>query len=662
MRPLLRLHEALDGSRTVTEICRSIYDHLVDLEITAKLEADGKDDEVRAFNCLCEALDVMDNAIGSRKMGAKLFLGLFTIVVGQTAIGTLPSTIDEITVGSADLTRATGISHAYVIGVNEECFPKSVSQNSFFSDNDKAYLETCGINLSPSIESDLCDELYYFYKAVAIPSKTLTVTCVLFDKNGAAVRKSVAFNRIAHILGKNMVEESSKISLNNTVFTTESGLHALCGDETEETAAIRRALSTDSDAASLLNAQTQSFYSDADAEGISEEVMKIIYPGDMKLSQSKLDKIALCPMSYQLSYALRLKEEKRATFQANDSGILVHRIVEVFFRNVSTEDGVKSLTDEEIDEMIDDILNDYLASIFGNKTLENVSKRAMNLFKRLKRTAKVVIKNLLEEFSQSDFVPRFFELPIEASDEDATVKSIDFKLFDGTKASLIGTVDRVDVCEKNNKLYVRVVDYKTGNKTFDLADVAQGFNLQMLLYLFSIWKDGNGKFKKSLNFDGDIIPAGVLYLIAKTPSLEEEPSTDPATIYRLAAEKITRNGLLIKDEDILRMMEKKLEGKYIPIKEASDNAMKNRKKLADSLGIVNNEIFSDSSLKSLATLEEMGALLNQITDTVTKLANEIKSGNASCSPIRNDKHDSCKYCPHKAICRNPKSFEKISKY
>lgn len=636
IRPLMRLHESLDGSRTVAEICRSIYDLLIDLKIIDRLNSEGTDDEIRVFNCLCSVLDEMVLTIGNRRVGSKLFIGLFSIVVSQSSFGSLPATIDEITVGSADLIRASGISHAYVIGLNEDCFPKTVSPNAFFTDSDKIFLETCGIRLSEGIESELYDELYYFYKAVTLPRQSLVVTRAASDKSGEEMRASVAFNRIAHLLGKDKVISTSNMLPRDLVFTKEAALMSFSHSGNDESTAIENALLTDPRIAELLNAEEQGFASDESSENIDPSVMRTLFPKDIILSQSKLDKIALCAMSYQLTYTLKLKEERRAKFESRDTGNLIHRIVEKFFSAVSTDNGVAKLTDEEIDKMIDDILNDYLSTIFGNRSLDNVSNRAMNLFKRLRRTSKLVIRNLLEEFSQSEFVPRFFELPIDNSGGDRSVSSLKFPLPDGSSATLVGFVDRVDVCKKGDKLYVRVVDYKTGKKQFDLEDIAMGINLQMLLYLFSIWKDTDGKFKKALGFEGEIVPSGVLYIIAKSQSVDEVPNADAETIYRMAQDKIERNGLVVHDEEILRLMEKKLEGKYIPVKMSTKGEL---------------------SGNSLASLEKMGELLNQITDTVTKLATEIKAGRSDCSPIRDKKHDSCKYCPHKHICRNPKAFE-----
>ena len=66
-----------------------------------------------------------------------------------------------------------------------------------------------------------------------------------------------------------------------------------------------------------------------------------------------------------------------------------------------------------------------------------------------------------------------------------------------TTLSVTGKVDRVDGWLKNGKLYLRVVDYKTGKKAFDLADVRYGLGIQMLLYLFALQRYG-----------GSAVPAG----------------------------------------------------------------------------------------------------------------------------------------------------------
>lgn len=634
--PLRKLHESLSSEFTVKDICTAIYTYLSELEIQDKISG-MSDDDVRIWNAFCDTLDTMVEVIGSKKISAKLFIGLFTIVSEHSSIGALPSLIDEISIGSADRIRVDGIKHTYIIGVNEGVFPSAVPQHPFFSENEKAYLETCDIKVAQNVSSQLNDELYHFYTSASTPTESLNISCVKNDLSGEKMRPSIAFDRIKHLFPLNDVIDTENEVFENTVWDKAGAFEALSVTKNGDIkTALFNILSKDESFGSLITQKREPLI--VGEEKLDEKTANELFPSDMVISQSKLDTFVLCNFNYHCRYTLGLTEQIQAKFSPRDTGNLIHRVLEKFFMKFDSEKGLPDLTDEELSKMIEDILNDYLSSIFGNITLAGISSRAMQLFMRLSRTLKLLIKNIINEFKQSEFIPRFFELEISNSGKENSVSSLRIPLPDGNSVMLRGFVDRVDICKKGKDVYVRVVDYKTGKKVFSLSDVAMGINLQMLLYLFSIWKDESGSFKRLVNCEGDIIPAGVLYFEARTPSIAIEKNMSAEDIYSLAEKSLKRNGLLINDEEILRLMEKKLENKYIPVSLKKDGT------------------FTSASVNSLHSLEEMGALLNQITATVSKLASEIKSGKADCFPIKDSTHDGCKYCAHRYVCRRPESF------
>ncbi len=637
VRPLEKLHESLDGKSTVEVICRAIYDFLSELEVDKKILENNADDEIRLWNCLCDVLDTMCDTVGERKMDSKLFAGLFATVVSQSSVGALPSTIDEISVGSANLIRTDGVKHTYILGLNENIFPAQISENSFFSDADKIYLETCGVNLSPTSDKSFYEELYYFYTAVTSASERVTLICSNKDIDGKALRPSVAFNRIGTVMPGAPLIKTSELDRLHLICTPSQSfehVYTLSGEEGE---ALRRAYEKIPEYGNMLYSEKQPLQTTD--EKLDDEIASKMFKGDLYLTQSRLDKFVLCSFSYQCAYVLKLKEQTKAEFSPADTGNLIHRVLEKFFSGILTDGKVPEISDRELEEQIDIILNDYLGGIFGKQTDVNISKRSFQLFMRLKRTLKLLIRNLLNEFKESEFVPSFFEMRIDDSGGPGTVAPLKFPLPDGSTAAIYGIADRVDTCKRGSDVYVRVIDYKTGKKEFNLADIALGLNLQMLIYLFSIWNDANGTFKKAIDVNGEVIPTGILYLKSRLDDVKADADTDPAVIYELAEKSLKRSGLVINDEEILRLMEKKLSGKYIPVSLKSDGE------------------FTSSSLNNLHTLEEFGALRRSIEETVTRLATEIRSGKADCKPLKNKRNDGCKYCAYSAVCRNAASFE-----
>ncbi len=638
VRPLEKLHEYLDGKHSVNEICHAIYAFLSDLCVSDKILSKNDDDEIRLWNCLCDVLDTMCETVGERKVDSKLFTGLFATVVAQSSIGTLPATIDEISVGSAHLLRTDSVKRTYILGLNENIFPAQALENSFFSDAEKIYLETCDLVLSPTSDKSFNEELYYFYTAVTSASEAVTVLCSQKEVDGKSLRPSIAFDRIHALFPNSKRAETSNLGSTRLICTPTQAfeyVYSLSGNEGE---ALRSAYRNLPEYEGVVDGERQPLQTTEESLD-NEIVSKLFEDKIIDLSQSKLDKFVLCAFSYQCSYLLKLKEQKKAEFSPADTGNLIHRVLEKFFTNIRVDGKIPEISDRELEDQIDLILNDYLGGIFGKETDVNISKRSFQLFMRLKRTLRVLIRNLLDEFSESEFVPSFFELKIDDKNAGGIVAPLAFPLPDGSKALIHGTVDRVDTCKRGNDVYVRIIDYKTGKKEFNLADVALGLNLQMLIYLFSIWADKGGSFRKALNVSGDVIPAGVLYLKSKLDSFTAEADTDPSTVYRLTERSLKRNGLLLNEREILELMEKKLSGKYIPVSLNKDGS------------------YSKVSVDKLHTLEEFGTLRRKVEETVTKLATEIKQGRSDCKPFKDKRNNSCKYCPYIAVCRSSYGFE-----
>lgn len=634
--PLSKLFESFDGTRSIKELCRAVWIFLHEIGADEKISSSGDDDEVRLWNSLCDSLDTLVTVLPETKADTVLFANLLTLVVNQTNVGSLPSVIDEISLGSAGLMRAGNVKHVYLLGVNEGVFPAACGESGIFSDSDKAVLEAYGINLSPDSSLMSVNELFGFYTAVCSASESVTVICSESDVTGKKLKPSVAFTRITEMFPNAQCIRTAEMPLLNRI-GTKSTSFPICTlyPNTKEAEALLQIYSEDPDYSPLLAGDRQSLCSDN--EQLDPDTAAELFSGDISLTQSRLDRYVMCAFGFECDYVLKLKPKQKYEFGAADTGNLVHRILEKFFTAVTDGEGhIKELSSAERAELIDRIIEDYISGIFCGHGKHSLTEREMNLFLRLKRSVTVLIDNLLEEFGQSDFVPALFEMKITNGGADGTVAPLEIPLPDGTKAYVYGIADRVDICRKGNDAYVRVIDYKTGSRDFSLSDIALGLNLQMLLYLFSIWKDRNGSFRRTLGITGEIIPAGVLYCTAKTSDVTVTPKTTESEILASAADTLKRRGLAIDDETVLRMMEKKLEGKYIPVTVKKDGSLR-------------------TSL-TLESLEGIGRLMNEVCATASKLAYGIKSGNASARPLKDERHDGCRFCPHRSVCRNPAAF------
>ena len=261
-----------------------------------------------------------------------------------------------------------------------------------------------------------------------------------------------------------------------------------------------------------------------------------------------------------------------------------------------------------------------------------VSNRTKHLFLRLNKLSLLLVGNILKEFRDSSFYPAYFELPVGFS-HDSKIEALQFTLNDGTTVAIRGFVDRVDLYGKDGNVYVRVVDYKTGSKEFSLADVREGLNMQLLLYLFSICKTEKDEVKKEFGCaeSGSLLPAGIQYLSSnvKTVSIDEFLPDEDVSL-RVEGE-LKRSGLFINDVDILTA----ISNTHAP-------SMLNGAKVNGS----------EATGKNLATPEAFDMIFDELSQTIINIAQSMKDGAADASPLIHSGASPCNYCKMNAICRS----------
>lgn len=331
----------------------------------------------------------------------------------------------------------------------------------------------------------------------------------------------------------------------------------------------------------------------------------------MRISASKVEKFHSCRFLYFCRYGLNLSPRKTVKLDAMEYGNVMHWLFEQIFSKYGGK-GINSLSDAQLKKEITDILTEYMERVMGGTA--GKTKRFNYLFGRLAASAFMLIKRMGAEFAQSSFETCAYELKI---GYDGDIKPVNFKIDSGGAVSVEGSIDRVDMMELDGKNYIRVVDYKTGKKEFCLSDILYGLNMQMLIYLISLWKNGTGKFSGS-------VPAGILYMPSKRPAPKAGRDT-------LSEEDtgICMNGLLLNNIHILKGMERDLSGIYIPVKLSSKGELKGG--------------------DSLASLEDFGKIAKHIEKMLIKMGDELINGNISALPAVGS-FDICKNCDYKAVC------------
>ncbi|MCR1910543.1 PD-(D/E)XK nuclease family protein [Flavonifractor plautii] len=338
------------------------------------------------------------------------------------------------------------------------------------------------------------------------------------------------------------------------------------------------------------------------------------------MSASRMDKYKSCHFSYFMQYGLKAEPRRAAGFQAPEYGTFVHYVLEHVLRACRERGGVKEVPEEELRTLAQAAVERYVSQELGG--MEHETARFRYLFRRLLKSVYAVVDNVAEELRSSQFQPISFELGFGAGKDLPPVELS----VDGMTVSISGFVDRVDGWEHDGRLYLRVVDYKTGRKTFDLTDIWNGMGLQMLLYLFTLEREGNTLYNR------EIIPSGVLYLPARDAVVAGSRAMSEAERRRKVDAELRRRGIVLDEPEVLAAMEEPGEAgiRFLPVK-------------VNKAGAITGE--------ALVSAERLGKLARHTGRILEEIGRELAAGNIAADPFwRGPDHNACQWCEYAAAC------------
>ena len=630
--PLEALCQDFSACKTVVEFAEALFVYIGKMHLEGKLlyraekcgeEGDGKEAQLHSqtFEAICKALDEAVFAMGDCDCDAKEFYMMLEILFRKKQLATIPAGKDRVLVSDVFDLSPSGVETLYAAGLIDGVFPSTSGEKSMFTPGEAATLRELKVELPGSGERRVFDEEYLCYTALTLPRKKLYVSSCAKNLRGEPVKSSGLFEEIAEFCQKG--EKEKEDLLYGRANCLEAALQNGGG---EKEAALRTYFEKKSGEA-FENIGRAPLVASSDA--LSADTAKQLYEGKpLRLSQSRLESFVNCPFSYTCRYILRLKEKAEADIQANETGTTVHAVFERLIDGC-IENGEKfgALDDDAVKERVSAIVDDIRKETLGRNE-DDVLYGAY--YERVKRTAEVLALNLRDEFAQSAFEPAYCELSFGQKGGEGAYALPDVAIKGESNVTLHGTADRVDVFKKGGDVYLRVVDYKTGEKTFYADAVDEGLNAQMMLYLKALKECGDKEFLKKLGVgeNGTVKPAGVLYFIAKEKSVEANETLSDDEIRKKIRSGIKRSGLLIDDKEILEAMEKGLGGVYIPYKAgAKEN-------------------------KSAIPADKFEEKLDGLDRVLSDIAGEMRSGKADATPgDKKGARTGCEYCPMEAVCR-----------
>ncbi len=613
---------------TVLEISKALMGLIYDLKCKENItsmcnileknsEYDLSQEQVRLFNIFVEILDKLVSVVGDYRITPKRYSELLHINFLNTDISFIPRGIDQVDVACADRSLLDDKKAVFVIGAIDSQFPHTPVESGVFSDDERNVLSSMGLTMSDSVLELIPTEKYLAYKALTSASEKLFVSYYAFSLNGTKCMPSVIVTQLPEIFSDIVLNYSDSNTIFDALWSEKSAFDYYVSNYNSKNPDIIKLSQyfKEKEEYKPIIESIDDMQKREPKRITSDVLAKKLFNPQMKLSASQVETFSLCKFEYFVKYGLRVRERRQAKMDSLEYGTLMHFLLEEFFKKHAKDDFSMIKESDVVDE-VSVLMDDYAKNHLGGTN--NKTSRFMYLYYRMKRTAVKIILRLVEEFSQSKFRPHDFELGI-----GKDIPAYTLKVSDDISVSIEGSVDRVDIMEENGKKYIRVVDYKTGTKKYSLSDVLYGINLQMLIYMSAI-NSGAHKY-----YNGDLVPAGVLYTPAVSPTINITTMADLNSAKSKANRERRMHGIVLDDVDVIKGMEKEAKGVYIPVSIKGDT-------ITDKTG-------------SLATLEEFGALFSKVDNVVTEMALSLCSGDIAAQPVKGE-YDACKWCPYICVC------------
>ena len=623
MEPLERLRKNPD--RTGRGQAMALYMFLEEIGLQARLEERveelsrrGEDTLAQEYSqlweILCGGLEQCAGILEERELELEEFSRLFALVLSQYDVGAIPVSLDRVTAGEMPRLAHKHCKVLFLLGADDRSIPQVAPSPGLLSDEDRTLLASFGLETAPLVTDRLYREHTIVYETCALPGEKLYVSWAQAGPQGEERRSAALVDTLRSLFPGLEVTREGEGEGDFRLCAPKPALE-LAG-RSPRVAATLAAMPEYAPHISRMAAARS-----ADRGSLTRSAVEELYGRRVSMSASRMDKYKSCHFSYFMQYGLRARARKSASFEAPEYGTFVHYVLEHVLQEWTPArggDGPAALPDKAL---VERVVARYVDEELGG--LSEATPRFRYLFRRLLGTVTAVVNNAAEELAASDFRPVAFELGFGKGKDLPPVELT----VDGITVSLSGFVDRVDGWEKDGRLYLRVVDYKTGRKSFDLTDVWNGLGLQMLLYLFTLKGEGRTLWGR------EIVPAGVLYLPAREALIQGSRSMTEAERRREVDKALRRRGLVLDEPEVLEAMEHPgPEGiRFLPVRVSARS------------GAITGE--------ALVSAERLGRLERHIGRVLRQIGEELAAGNIAADPFwKGSEHNACQYCDYAQAC------------
>lgn len=632
--PLLRKCEtAGDYARNLYEFIKAnnSYEKLSEYEkwFEEKNDLSKAKEYGQIYRLIMELLDTIVLLIGDEKMDIKEFFKIFEAGIGEIEVGTIPRNIDRIVVGDIERTRLSEVKALFFVGVNDGNVPKTGEKGGILSNVERQTLIEAGYDLAPSGREEKFTQRLYLYMTLCKPTHKLFISYSETDTDGKGMRPSYLIEVLSGLFsGLEPVRVSESSSISKMLTLSDSAQH-FAGllrkyvegsilDSEKKIASMLFSVYKDK-AFELGDKIEKAAFDEYIAAPLSEEIARMIYGSTLRASISRMELYANCAYAHFLKYAMQLKASEEFVFERSDLGTVYHGVLDCFYtelerRNLSWKDFSKEEGDELVEKAVRNYCENYEQGLIGDD--EQGTYMIEKVIKIMKRT----VDTLKFQLSRSTFKPVSHEFSFERQ----------INLSNDRKMILNGKIDRIDMYEEDDRIYVKILDYKSSDRKVDITNVYHGIEQQLSLYMAEAVH--NAKVK---NPGKQIIPSALLYYTIDDPLLDKPAKATDEAIEADIRKALRLSGILEESDENIRALD--------------ENAMGDASVLPVSFyknGNVNG------GADSMCSREDIEGMLMYVESLAKEIGERIYSGDKRINPVyASTKADACRFCDYKLICR-----------
>ncbi len=643
-RLLEQLAPFLAPLKTAGDMVRALYEFLAANEIQGKLSAYEKTfqecgDPARAkeygqiYPLVIDLLDQLEGLLSGEEMTLKEFSEILESGLMEITVGTIPQNVDRVQVGDIERTRLKQVKILFFLGVNDGNIPKS-SGGGIISDIDREFLRESEIELAPSPREQMYIQRLYLYLNMTKPSEALYLSYARVGEDGRPLRPAYLVDMVRGLfpgLTPEMPErgparEQILCGADGVGFFADMLREYAAGRTTEEEqhtlTTFYRCYEENPQYRKQAAGLVDTAFARHEDKPLSRAAATALYGASLLNSVSRLETYAACAYAHFLQYGLRLRERGEYSFEPVDMGNLFHGVLETFSDKLA-ERGYTwfDFPGEEGRRLVAESL-EACAAAYGETILYS-SARNRHLLKRIERILNRTVQTLQIQLQRGQFLPEAFEVSFDVLEN---LDSLNIALSEKEKLRLRGRIDRVDIGETKDRIYVKVIDYKSGERRFDLAALYYGLQLQLVVYM-----NAAVELVQRKRPDKEVVPAAMLYYRVTDPMVEGENLT-PEEVNAQILQELRMTGMVNDNDEAVRM----LDGVFT--------------EQSDILPLARKKDGNFSAASSVISEEDMRTVSNYVNRKIRSLGREILDGTIAVNPCELGAEKACTYCVYKRVC------------